>query len=300
MAGSQEEFQDWILAGRVAAQALSFGKEKISAGKSVMEILDNVEQFILENGAIPAFPAQISVNEVAAHFCPTSAEDYTLKEGDVVKLDVGACVNGAIGDCAFTVDLSGGKHEKLLEASKKALHEALSLVKPGILIREISEAIQKAIKSYGFSPVRNLSGHTMDLYNIHTDPSIPNVPFDSPHRLMQGQVIAIEPFATPGDGVVEEKGKPNVFMLKSERNTRHPYAREILKLIKNSNGLPFSRRLIEKSIGAPKTALGLSVLSREGIIAEFPPLVEKTNSLVSQFEHTVIVLEKPVITTLID
>ncbi len=293
-------YKDWILAGKIAAQARDFGKPKIQAGKSVMQILDEVEKFIAEKGAIPAFPAQISVNEVAAHFCPSQKDDYILAEGDVVKLDVGVCVNGAIGDCALTIDLSNGKHEKLLEASRKALEESLKLVKPGILIMEISLAIQKAIRSYGFNPVRNLSGHTMDFYHIHTEPSIPNVPFDSPHRLKEGQVIAIEPFATPGDGVVEERGNPNVFMLKAARNTRHPYAREILKLIKDSKGLPFSRRLLERHLGAPKTALGLSVLSREGIIEEFAPLVEKTNSLVSQFEHTVIVLEKPIITTFLD
>jgi methionyl aminopeptidase len=110
-------------------------------------------------------------------------------------------VNGFIGDNACTIDLSGNNAE-LTKASEDALAAAIAAIKEGITLGEIGQAIEGAITKRGFSPVRNLGGHGLDKYEIHTPPSIPNIANNDPIRLEKGQIVAIEPFATSGAGVV--------------------------------------------------------------------------------------------------
>ena len=143
-------------AGNIAAQTLEYGKNLIKKDASLLQVLDKIEEKIEELGAKPAFPAQISCNHLAAHFCPD--EDDIIFSDQLACLDVGVHVDGYIGDNAVTVDLSG-KNENLVKASKEALDNAISVVKPGVTLTEIGKAIQDSIQKYGFAPVRNLSGH---------------------------------------------------------------------------------------------------------------------------------------------
>lgn len=294
-----QNLEDWLFAGKIAGEALRYGKELIKPNVLVKDVLDKIEEFIYSKNAIPAFPAQASINEIAAHFCPSLNDETKFSEKDVVKLDVGACYNGAIGDTALTIDLTK-KNDKLLEASRNALENAIKLIKPNTLIREIGSEIHKTIKSYNYLPIKNLSGHSLDLYNVHQDPIIPNYDTKTHLKLKDEQIIAIEPFATTGFGLIEEKGIANVFMQNSDRNVRHPFARDVLKKIRTFHNLPFARRWLEKEFGINKTKIALEILLREKIIIDFPPLVEKNRGLVSQFEHTIVVLETPIITTKIN
>ena len=205
--------QDYIKAGEIAGKARKYGVSLIKGGASWIEVADKIEKKIKELGGELAFPAQMSLNDVAAHQMPS--EDIVFKD-EVVCLDVGVHINGYVGDTACTVDLSG-KNSKLVEASRKALDEALKLVKPGVEIRKIGAKIHEVITSYGFSPIRNLSGHGLDQYVIHKKPSIPNYDNGDKTKLIEGQVIAIEPFASAGSGVIYESGSANIFMLKGKK-----------------------------------------------------------------------------------
>ena len=155
--------QDFIKAGRISAEVLEYGKLLIKKGNSLLDATEKIEKKIFEFGGKPAFPVQISCDEIAAHFCPVQ-DDTTIFENQVVCLDLGVHVNGAIGDTAYSIDLSG-KYSDLVSAAQKALEEALKIAAVGTELREIGKTIHDTIKSYGFNPVRNLSGHGLGVYD---------------------------------------------------------------------------------------------------------------------------------------
>lgn len=295
----EESLRDFKLAGNIAGRAREYGKSLIVEGARVREILDSVEDFIKKQGAGIAFPAQISLNRFAAHVCSDSEDETVISASDVVKLDVGAHVNGLIGDTALTVNLDN-QYKELVMASKKALEAASSLFTPGTPVGEIGGVIQDTITSLGFSPVKNLSGHGLGRFQIHTSPSIPNVRLSDSTILRENMTVACEPFATDGKGLITDGGEATVFTLAGVRSVRSPFAREILRKIQSYDGLPFTTRWLVREFGVGKTKLGLKELSRAGIIDAHPPLKEVANGLVSQHEHSFLVRDKPVITTKLD
>lgn len=280
---------------RIAAEALEYGRLQIKKGASLLDVTEKIENKIRDLGGNLAFPSQISFDEQAAHNYP-SFDDKTIFKEQLVKLDLGVHIDGQISDIACSIDLSG-KNESLCEASKKALDAAIEVIRPGITLAEVGKVIEEVITTYGFNPVKNLSGHGLDKYQIHTDPNIPNYDNKSPIKLKKGQLIAIEPFATPGIGFIEEKGEANVFMVIKKGNVRDLIARQILNELNQYRELPFAKRWLVKKFPITKVDYGLRILVREGLIRAFSPLVEKTNGLVSQHEHTIIVDDPPEVLT---
>ena len=279
--------QNYIKAGKISAEVLEYGKTLIKNGNSLLEATELIEKKIFELGGKPAFPVQFALNEVAAHFCVTEEDNNLIFENQVVSLDLGVHVSGAIGDNAYTIDLSG-KYSDLVKAAQKALEEALKIVNVGTELKAIGKTINDTIKSYGYNPVRNLSGHGLDLYNIHTNPTIPNIDNGDKTALKKGMVFAIEPFATTGSGVVGEKGHPTVFMVEHPKPARSQITREVLKEIATYEGLPFAEWWLTRKFGA-KAKFALRELNQLGIIHQFPPLVELSNGVVTQAEHSVLI-----------
>jgi len=290
---------DFKKAGQIAGQAREYGASLISEGVRVRDILDAVESFIIAKGAGIAFPAQISLNAIAAHACSDFQDETIIQADDVVKLDVGAHINGHIGDTATTVNLSGA-YSELSKASKKALQQASKLFVPGTPVGEIGRVIQETIESYGFSPVRNLSGHGLGLYQIHTAPQIPNIYLKETSVLTENMTVACEPFATDGKGAIAESGDATVFTQLTTKPVRSVFARDLLKTIATYQGLPFTSRWLARDFGVGKTKLGLKELERAGIVHSHPPLKEIGNGMVSQHEHTFLVRDNPLITTKLD
>ncbi|MBI2144274.1 type II methionyl aminopeptidase [Candidatus Woesearchaeota archaeon] len=281
------ELADWKKAGIISAAALQHGVKLIKKGALLLEVCEAVDAKITKLGAKPAWPSQISLDHVAAHYCP-GFEDKTILDAQVCKLDVGASVNGCIGDNAATVDLSGS-NSNLVEASEKALAAAIKAVKSGVTLGELGHAIQEEIASYGFSPVRNLSGHGLGRFEIHTRPTVPNFDNGDKTQLQENEVIAIEPFATVGKGIIYESMPAEVFMQASDKQARDPAIRKVLDKIRGYEMLPFAKRWLLKEFPAIKIALALKLLEQQGIIQSFPPLVEEAHGLVSQAEKTVLV-----------
>lgn len=292
-----ENEQDYIKAGEIAAKALKYGAELIKPGASWSEVADKIEAKIHELGGEIAFPAQMSLNDVAAHYIPVLGGDVVFKD-EVVCLDVGVHVNGFVGDNACTVDL-GGKNSELVKSSREALNAALELVKPGVEIRKIGAKIHEVITGYGFSPVRNLSGHGLGEYKIHTRPSIPNYDNGDKTKLIEGQVIAIEPFASDGAGIIYESGNPNIFILGNKKPVRNIMTRAVLKEIEKFKGLPFTLRWLVDKLGEAKVKFAIREMINLRMLDQYPPLKDKNHGLVSQAEHTIIVKDKPIITTLL-
>jgi len=256
---------------------------KVTKGARLLDVANAIEAEIVEKGGRPAFPVNISVNSEAAHDTP-GIDDERVFGDDMVKVDIGVHVDGYIADTAVTVDLSG--NPDLVKASRKALEEAIKLVRPGVNTSQIGAVIEETIEGFGFKPVYNLTGHGLERYVQHAEPPIPNKRIGQGVALEEGQVIAIEPFATNGIGIVVEGTFIEIFSLLKMKPVRMPHEREALKAIQQYKGLPFARRWLAdiKFID-----MSLASLMRQGIIYGYPVLVEHQRGLVSQAEHTMIV-----------
>ncbi len=277
---------DWIKAGEIAKEAREYGRSLVIVGAKLLEVSEKIEDKIFELGGKPAFPAQLSINSTAAHYNAMIGDETEFKEGDLIKLDVGVHVNGAIGDTACTIDL--GENSALVKASEDALAAAIELAKPGVEVREIGAAISKTIRDAGFSPIKNLGGHGLAPYSVHTSPSIPNFDNGDKTKLKDGEHIAIEPFATDGEGAVVEGAGSEIYLFKGKKPVRDMNSRKILVYIETEyNGLPFAKRWLTKKFKGVNMAFTL--LERAGAIYQYPRLVEKKKGMVAQTEHSLIV-----------
>ena len=243
-----------------------------------------IEAKIRELGGEVGFPVNISMNNIAAHYTPIPDDDLVFKD-QVVKIDIGVQVNGAMGDSAVTIDLSG-QYEKLVEASEKALENAISILKEGITLGEIGKVIQDTINSYGFTPIKNLSGHGLDYYTVHCPPQIPNYDTGDKTELKRGMYFAIEPFATNGSGLVKESGEAMIYSQIDKKPVRDMTSRKFLKSMGALNGLPFATRHFAKEFGVGRMKLALRKLKLAGNVKDYPPLVEEKDRVVSQAEHS--------------
>lgn len=281
-----EDLEDWRKAGKIAAQALKYGESLIKPGVKLLEVSDKIEEHIQDLGGEMAFPTQISLDHNAAHYC-ADPDDSILFDKQIVCLDVGVHVNGAIGDNALSIDLSG-EHDDLIKASRDALEKAVSIIKPGITLGEIGKAIQETIGNAGFAPIKNLSGHGLERYQIHAPPQIPNFDTGDTTALTEGMIIAVEPFATTGRGMIKEADTGNIFSLEHPKPVRNPLARTLIKELAELKGLPFTSRWLTKKYPAFKVAFALRELNQNHVIHAYPPLVEVEKGLVSQAEHTLL------------
>lgn len=285
-----------IKAGKIASEVKAWIKPQIKKDVPLIEIAEKIESKILELEGKPAFPVNLSINNVAAHYTP-GHNDKTPAHG-LLKVDFGVHIDGWTADNAFSLDLEENEeNKKLIKASKEALENVMKIIKEGVSINDIGETIQTTIESKEFSPVINLSGHSMDHYKLHSGTTIPNINDKKNDELEEG-LYAIEPFATNGSGRVKN-GKPSgIYELRIDKSVRSPIAREVLELIKKEyNTLPFCSRWIVKKIGT-KALFGLKQLEDNGNIHHFSQLVEIQGSKVSQAEETVLIeKEKITITT---
>ena len=291
----EEEIVRWKQAGMIAAKALQFGKKLIKPEIRLLDVAEQVEQKIIDLGAKPAFPVNISMNQIAAHYTPLPNDDSVFKD-ELVKLDVGAHVDGYIGDTACTIDLSN-THQELVKASQEALDAAIKVIRTGTELWEIGQAIRDAINKYELAPIKNLSGHGLARYELHAPPSTPNFNSNNKEKLTENQVVAIEPFATNGIGKIQETDNASIFSQISEKNTRNRISREILKEISTYDGFPFATRWLTKKFPEFKVRFALKQLLNEDILKDHTPLPEINKGLVSQAEHSMIVKDKPIITT---
>jgi len=272
----------------IAKEVLKFSEPLIKLNARAFDIAEEIEKKMKSLGGLPAFPVNISINEVAAHYTPDINDSLVLKENDLVKVDFGVHIDGYISDNAFTICV-GGKSHPLIEASKKGLEEAVKLIKPGTKISEISEAVENTLNGFGFNPIRNLCGHGLDQYVQHAGPTIPNGKNNLREELEEGQVIAMEVFATNGSGLVKDSFPTLIYKFASDKPTRMPEARRILDKAKNEFfGLPFTKRWLVDIATSIKIDMSLRQLSDSGALMEYPVLKEINNGLVAQTEETIV------------
>lgn len=273
-------------AGKISQVALQAGAKKIKKKAKLLDVTEIVEKKIKDLGGKMAFPVNISQNERAAHYaCPV--DDESVFGNDVVKLDVGAHVNGFIGDNALTVDLTG-KNAKLVKASEDALKNAVNALAPGVKNTEVGAIIEETIEKAGFKPVENLSGHVLRQNLLHSGLSIPNVEWGTEFTIEEGMAIAIEPFASMGRGRVTDERLVEIFSLDKPKPVRNADARKVLALvIENYPFMPFTERWLSKACTGFRLKVALKELVSRGVFDSYPVLHD--TGLVSQAEWTVLV-----------
>jgi len=293
---SKEALKSYIKAGEISKKVKEYMKEIVKKDVLVVEIADKIEAKIKELGGDMAFPTNISIDEIAAHYTPT-ARDETKATG-LLKVDIGVEVNGYIADTAVSFDLTDDKrYTEMIKVNNEALEAALKELKLGSPLKVIGNTISSIVAAKSnFKVIRNLTGHGLDKDNIHAGITVSNLKNENELEL-EDTAIAIEPFLTEGKGEIFE-GKPSeIYVMQQEKLPRDRDSRDMLNYIKNNyKTKPFCKRWLERA-GLAKPNYCLSILIKEGIIYNFPVLVEKERKPVSQAEHTVVFADKVYITT---
>lgn len=275
------DLEKWRAAAAIAAEARELGLSLAVPGALRREIADAIERYIVEQGARPAFPVNLSRNAEAAHYTPDAHDDVRLDAGDLLKVDVGAHIDGAVADTADTVEVGGGRrHAHLVEAVHDAVAAGARAVRPGGAVDEVSRAVAGAIRARGLSPVSDLTGHAIERYVLHAGKSIPNVPGMTDATFVEGEIVAIEPFATNGEGRIVNGPFGNI-----ARFRRPPPGDDPLlgPLFARFSTLPFATRWIAEADRS--TALEKA----RRYLQTYPVFLERRSGLVAQAEHTVLV-----------
>ncbi len=192
-------------AGRITAAARRLAGELVVPGATTLEIDSAVRKFIKSQGAVPSFlgyggfPASacISVNEVVIHGIP---DHRVLREGDIVSIDVGACIDGFHGDCAATFPCGKVSDEamRLIKVTEESFWKGIAMARPGNRISDISHAVQQYVEANGYSVVRDFVGHGVGA-RLHEPPEVPNYgPAGHGVRLQPGMTLAVEPMVCAG------------------------------------------------------------------------------------------------------
>ncbi|MHA2362427.1 MAG: type II methionyl aminopeptidase [Candidatus Hodarchaeales archaeon] len=264
---------------------------QITPGRKVTDIVDSIELLVEKYDAQMAFPVNLSSNAIAAHDTAAIIDNRVIPEKGYFKLDFGVSVDNCLTDCARTIPL-GDVSLELVEASKAGLEAAIRKAKPGMKVGEIGESIQKAIESYGFKPIRNLTGHQIAKGTLHAGVSIPNVKslgITGNKKLKEGATYAIEPFATDGrTGVVEDKpgSKPLIFSL--DRSPKSSLGKIIAKKYQYK---PFSARNAARflKINPKERYKKIQQSAYKDGWHSYAPLIETSNGMVTQCEDTILV-----------
>ncbi|MGA9140097.1 MAG: type II methionyl aminopeptidase [Methanocella sp.] len=281
---TEDALKAYDMAGMIVKKVKTDLRALARADAKLLDLAEFAEGETVRLGGKPAFPCNISINEIASHSTPRADEQKTLQEGDLVKFDLGAAVDGYIADSAFTIEVGSAIHVNLIAAAEQALADAIAAVKPGIQAREIGGIIEASARSNGFNVLKGLYGHNLEHDCLHGGLTIPNYDDGSRKKVREGDVIAIEPFLTGGSGEIVRLGGGDIFEL-IRHNAFFLGEREkklLSHIERNYNGFPFARRwlpdpdLTDRLVGA-------------SIAIEYPVLVEKDGAAVAQAEHTVIV-----------
>ncbi len=292
----KETIEKYIEAGKIAKKAIELSKKIVKPDASIIETAQKIESEITKNNGQIAFPTNISINDIAAHDTAFPNDTRTFKDDDIIKIDIGVHIDGYIADTATTISFNNNKAD-MLKASRKALENAIKITRPGTNIGSIGKTIQETIESYGYKPVSNLSGHYLGQYLIHTGTSIPNIKTDTDATLKEGDAIAIEPFATDGAGAIRDGSRAAIYRFIQNKPVRLQAARKLLTFAqKNYSTLPFAARWIKDPKGFMLDA-ALKQLVQAGALHEYPVLKEIGAGTVTQAEHTILIQEKPIVTT---
>ena len=289
----EEAFDKFRLSGRILRETREEVKASVHEGIPIIEICEKAEKLIRQKGGKPAFPCNVSINEVAAHYTSPPDDRKKIPEKSIVKVDIGAHVDGYVTDTAVTICFNPD-YESLVDTAERALEAAIRNVKPGMATGKLGATIENTIKTRGFKPISNLCGHQIGRYVIHTGTSIPNVPQISLSKFKKGGVYAIEPFVTTAKaaGRVENGDEATIFRFIKSRSLANPQAKTLLKHIEeNFRTLPFAERWLQGIVPKEDYKEAFQQLLKSKALMEYPVFIEASRQTVAQAEHTVLIVE---------
>ena len=295
------QIEDYVKAGKIAGEVRENVRQKDWIGSTLAEICEYVESEIIKRGAKCAFPVNTSLNEVAAHYTAEPNDPKTVSDSDLVKIDLGAQINGYIADTAVTVNYDP-QYDSLVQAAENALQAAMSMIKVGVKSKDVGRKIQNTIMDMGFKPIANLSGHSLDQYTIHAGKTVPNMWTIGSFSFSENEAFACEPFVTTKNalGFVRNGKIKNIFALASRKMTKDDEADKLLEYIWNNfNMLPFALRWIVKEWEEKEARRLLDFLIKKKVVKAYAILVEANGKTVAQAEHTFIPTQTGVTVTTI-
>ena len=295
------QIEDYLKAGKIAGEVRENVRKKNWVGSTLLEICEYVESEIIKRGAKCAFPVNTSLNEVAAHYTAEPNDPKTVSDADLIKIDLGAQVNGYIADTAVTVNYDP-QYDSLVQAAENALQSAMSMIKVGVKSKDVGRKIQNTIMDMGFKPIANLSGHSLDQYTIHAGKTVPNMWTIGSFSFSENEAFACEPFVTTKNalGFVRNGKIKNIYALVSRKKTKDDEADKLLEYIWNNfNMLPFALRWIVKEWEEKEARKMLDFLVKKKVVKAYAILVEANGETVAQAEHTFIPTETGVTVTTI-
>jgi methionyl aminopeptidase len=287
----EKQVIDKILkAGKIAQELRKYARDIVVKGTNLYEIATLIDDKIEALGAKPAFPVNLSINEIAAHYTPSYGDKKTAH--GLLKVDIGIQIDGYIAD-------NLPENQKLIEAAESAVSASVSEFIIDKKLTEIGAKINSVISKFGFTSITNLSGHSIERFVIHAGWTVPNYDSGQTDILEEG-LYATEPFATNGHGRVRDGANSGIYRIDSDSGAvRDRFAREVIAWIADEyQTLPFASRWIHKKFGS-RGLLALKQLEQAGVLYQYPQLVEVSGGKVAQAEHTVLLLKdgKKYITT---
>ena len=290
----KEALEKFRLSGNILRETREEMRTFVRENMPILQVCEKAESLIREKGGKPAFPCNVSINEVAAHYTSPPNDEQKIPENAVVKVDMGVHVDGYVTDTACTICFNP-EYRSMQVAAEHALAAAIENIHADMATSKIGAIIEKNIKNRGFKPISNLTGHSVGRYLIHAGTSIPNVMQISFGKVKDGEIYAIEPFVTVPDAVgrVENSPEKTIFRLVKAKSVKNLYAKQLLKYIEeNFVTLPFAERWLKGVVPEDKHREAFKELRKLKAIMGYPVFVEISRKPVTQAEHTVLITKE--------
>jgi len=285
-----EELEKFRLSGKILRETRDEMRTQVQENMPVIDVCEKVEGLIRAKGGKPAFPCNVSIDEVAAHYTAPPGDTLTIPEGSTVKVDLGVQIDGYVTDTAFTVSFNS-EGRSMVTTAEQALKTALDNIHGDMALGKIGSLIETTIRNRGFKPISNLTGHSVGRYLIHAGTSIPNVSQVSLGKVRSGEVYAIEPFVTMPDAIgrVDDGPQTTIYRLLKTKSVKSDAAKKMLKYIEvNFRTLPFAERWLISVVSKEQHKAAFKELLASKAVMSYPVFVEVSKKPVAQAEHTVL------------
>jgi methionyl aminopeptidase len=289
----REELEEFRLSGKILRETREEMRSYVKENMRIIDVCEKTENTIRQKGGKPAFPTNVSINEVAAHYTATPNDTSTIPVGCTVKVDLGVHVNGYVTDTAFTLAFNP-EGKAMTATAELALKTVIDNIHGDMTLESIGSLVETTIKNRGFKPISNLTGHSVGRYLVHAGTSIPSVSGYNPHKVKAGEVYAIEPFVTLPDAIarVDDSPQNTIFRFLKAKSLKTPTAKKLAKYIeKNLHTLPFAERWLIGVLPKEQHSVAFKELLKSKSVMSYPVFVEASKKPVAQAEHTLLIKE---------
>ena len=295
-----EVIQKFEKAGLIAKKIKNELIEKlVTVNNRIIDIAETIEREIEKLGGKPAFPVNIGIGNIAAHYTPLPNEETVVPDNQIIKVDFGVHIDGYPVDTALSFYFGDNSDIiEMINTAKEAVYKAIEAIKPGTELINIGYVIEDFVKERGYKVIENLNGHLLTQYDLHGEKELPvSSKSKSPGRIEEGEIYAVEVFVTNGDGWAKSSDDIRIYSVFEKLPKRLPIhvksARDVLRfIITDRKTLPFTPRWLLRKFSDPEIRVGIATLERLGILIPYPVLVEKKESIVAQYEETILITKE--------